>query len=326
MENIEITFDPQVVVGLDVSKRHLDVVVHGRKSFKRFDNTREGIDNLILWLSKKKAEFIVSEATGGLELPALLTMHEAGFLVARVNPRWIKNFGKAQGQYAKTDPLDARIIAAYGITMKPDPWTPYSEDMQSFKDLSSRRRQLIMMRTMEKNRSQQTRNAYVFRQHVQMIDMLTFQIDEVENVLEQMIETREDWARKAEIIKSVPGLSRMSAIGLIADLPELGCCSSKQIAALVGVAPFNHDSGKLKGYRRTGGGRKSIRNILYIVAVGMARGYNPRMQEFYKRMRDSGKPAKVALIAVIRKIVVMLNAMMKNDALWGENKMPVRLI
>lgn len=323
MENIETVFDPQVVIGLDVSKRNLDVVVHGRRSFTRFDNSPKGIDELINWLFKKEAEFIVSEATGGLELPALLTMHEAGFLVARVNPRWIKNFGKAQGQYAKTDPLDARIIAAYGVTMKPDPWKPYSEDMQSFKELASRRRQLITMRTMEKNRSQQTRSAHVFRQHVQMIEMLTFQIDEIENVLEQMIDKREDWSRKSEIIKSVPGLSCMSTIGMIADLPELGHCSSKQIAALVGVAPFNHDSGKLKGYRRTGGGRKSIRNILYIVAVGMARGYNPRMQEFYRRMRDSGKPAKVALIAVIRKVVVMLNAMVKNDTLWGENEEPI---
>lgn len=323
MESIEVKFDPEVVVGLDVSKRHLDVVIHGRRSFRRFDNSSVGIDELIIWLTKKEADFVVSEATGGLELPALLTMHEAGFLVARVNPRWIKNYGKAQGQYAKTDPLDARIIAAYGATMQPNPWTPYDEDMQSFKDLSGRRRQLITMRTMEKNRSQQTRSAHVFRQHVQMIDMLRFQIEEIENVLERMIDTREDWARKAKIIKSVPGLSRMSAIGLIADLPELGTCSSKQIAALVGVAPFNHDSGKLKGYRRTGGGRKSIRNILYIVAVGMARGYNPVMQEFYRRMRDAGKPAKVALIAVIRKIVVMLNAMVKKDTLWEEKRLSV---
>lgn len=149
-----------------------------------------------------------------------------------------------------------------------------------------------------------------------MIDLLCYQIKEIENVLEQMIETREEWSRKSEIIRSVPGLSRMLAVGLIADLPELGTCSSKQIAALVGVASFNHDSGKLKGYRRTGGGRKSIRNILYIVAVGMARGYNPHMQVFYRRMRYAGKPVKVALIAVIRKVVVMLNAMVKNDQLW----------
>ena len=319
MEDISVDFEPKTVVGLDVSKKHLDVVIHGRKSFKRFDNTPEGIGELIDWLSKKEADFVVAEATGGLGLPALLTIHECGIVVSRVNPRWIKNFGKAQGQYAKTDALDARIIAAYGVIMHPKPWTPYDEDMQQFKDLSGRRRQLITMRTMEKNRSQQTRSAHVFRQHMQLIEMLTYQIGEIEIVLEDMIETREDWSRKAEIIKSVPGLSRMSAIGLIADLPELGKCSSKQIAALVGVAPFNHDSGKLKGYRRTGGGRKCIRNILYIVAVGMARGYNPQMQEFYRRMRDAGKPAKVALIAVIRKIVVMLNAMIKNNTLWCES-------
>lgn len=319
MEKTIVAFDPEVVVGLDVSKKHLDVVIHGRRSFRRFENTSEGIGSLINWLVEKEVELIVSEATGGLEIPALLSIHEAGLLVARVNPRWIKNFGKAQGQYAKTDALDARIIAAYGVTMKPKPWTPYDTNMQSFKDLAGRRRQLITMRTMEKNRSQQTRSAHVYRQHMQMIDLLCYQIEEIEDVLEQMIETREDWSRKSEIIRSVPGLSRMSAIGLIADLPELGTCSSKQIAALVGVAPFNHDSGKLKGYRRTGGGRKSIRNTLYIVAVGMARGYNSRMQEFYRRMRDAGKPAKVALIAVIRKVVVMLNAMVKNNTLWRDN-------
>lgn len=311
---------PKVVVGLDVSKRHLDVIIYGRKALRRFENNPEGIDKLLTWLSEKNAEYVVAEATGGLELPALLTLHEAGFLVSRVNPRWIKDYARAQGRYAKTDPLDAQIIASYGVRMRPDIWTPWDKDTQSFKDLAVRRRQLISMRTMEKNRSQQTQCAHVYRQHMQMIETLNYQIDEIQNVLEQMIDSRQDWSRKAKIIKSVPGLSRMSAIGLIADLPELGTCSSKEIAALVGVAPFNHDSGKLKGYRRTGGGRKSIRDILYIVAVGMARGYNPVMERFYKRMRDAGKPAKVALVAVIRKIVVMLNAMIKNDTLWGENK------
>ena len=140
MENTKVAFNPKVVAGLDVSKKHLDFVIHGRKSFRRFENTSDGIGGLIGWLAKKEVEFIVSEATGGLEIPALLTMHEAGFLVARVNPRWIKNFGKAQGQYAKTDALDARIIAAYGVTMKPKPWTPYDTDMQSFKDLAGRGR------------------------------------------------------------------------------------------------------------------------------------------------------------------------------------------
>lgn len=311
---------PKVVVGLDVSKRYLDAVIHGRKALRRFDNNPQGIEKLLTWLTEKAAEYVVAEATGGLELPTLLTLHEAGFLVSRVNPRWIKDYARAQGRYAKTDPLDARIIASYAVTMRPEIWTPWDKDTQSFKDLAVRRRQLISMRTMEKNRSQQTQSAHVYRQHMQMIDTLNYQIEEITKVLERMIDGREDWSRKAEIIKSVPGLSRMSAIGLIADLPELGMCSSKEIAALVGVAPFNHDSGKLKGYRRTGGGRKSIRNVLYIVAVGMARGYNPVMAQFYKRMRDAGKPAKVALIAVIRKIVVMLNAMIKNDTLWGENK------
>jgi len=320
MRNANTAPVPNIVVGLDVSKRHLDVVIHGRRIFRRFNNDPEGINDLLTWLKQKSVEYVVAEATGGLELPALLTVHEAGIMVSRVNPRWIKDYARAQGRYAKTDPLDARIIASYAVTMRPDFWTPWDKDTQTFKDLAVRRRQLISMRTMEKNRSQQTRSAHVYRQHLQMIDMMNYQIEEIEAVLERMIEGREDWSRKAEIIKSVPGLSRMSAIGLIADLPELGACNSKQIAALVGVAPFNHDSGKLKGYRRTGGGRKSIRNILYIVAVGMARGYNPVMERFYKRMRDTGKPAKVALVAVIRKIVVMLNAMMKNDTLWGENK------
>jgi len=320
MSKSNTTPAPNVVVGLDVSKRHLDVVIHGRKSLRRFNNTVDGIENLIAWLNEKAVEYVVAEATGGLELPALLSLHEADFLVSRVNPRWIKDYARAQGRYAKTDPLDARIIASYAVTMRPDYWTPWDKDTQSFKDLAVRRRQLISMRTMEKNRSQQTRSAHVYRQHMQMIDTLNDQIEEIQIALERMIEQREDWSRKAKIIKSVPGLSRMSAIGLIADLPELGTCNSKEIAALVGVAPFNHDSGKLKGYRRTGGGRKSIRNILYIVAVGMARGYNPVMAQFYTRMREAGKPAKVALIAVIRKIVVMLNAMMKNDTLWGENK------
>ena len=320
MKNSNASSVPKVIVGLDVSKRHLDAVIYGRKAFRQFDNNPEGINDLLNWLTEKSVEFVVAEATGGLELPALLTLHEAGFMVSRINPRWIKDYARAQGRYAKTDPLDARIIASYAVTMKPAPWTPWDKDTQTFKDLTVRRRQLITMRTMERNRSQQTKSAHVYRQHIQMMDMMNYQIDEVETVLERMIDEREDWSRKSEIIKSVPGLSRMSAIGLIADLPELGSCSSKQIAALVGVAPFNHDSGKLKGYRRTGGGRGSIRNILYIVAVGMARGYNPVMERFYKRMRDAGKPAKVALVAVIRKIVVMLNAMIKNDTLWGENK------
>lgn len=311
-----ISFAREVFIGIDVSKHHLDVAAGSDGGVSRFANDAIGIVALIDWLAGQRVAMIVAEATGGLELPVLLSLHEAGFQVARINPRWIRDLARARGKSAKTDAIDAVLIADYGRIMHPEPWQPLDEDGWTFKDLCARRRQLIIMLTMEANRSQQCRNAYLARQHNQLISSLKAQLREIEDILARIIARREDYARKARIICSVPGVAKATAVTLIADLPELGALNAKQIAALTGLAPFNRDSGRQIGRRSIFGGRAHVRTMLYMVAIGMARRNNDHFKAFYRRLVDAGKPKKLALVALMRKLVVTLNAMLRSDCEW----------
>ncbi len=310
----------QHTIGIDVAKRHLDVVAHTGTTAQRFANEASGIAKLIDWLGQRRVAMIVAEATGGLELALLISLHDAGYTVARVNPRWIKDFARARGKRAKTDALDAALIAAYGHIMQPQPWQPLDEDGWTFKDLCARRRQLITMVTMETNRSQQCRNAHLARQHRRLIQTLRAQIKETENVLAMLIERSHVNHQKAQIICSVPGVAQTTAVTLIADLPELGHLSTKQIASLTGLAPFNNQSGTAQGTRRIFGGRAHVRKALYMVAVGMAGRNNQHFKRIYQKLVDAGKPKKVALVAIMRKLIVTLNAMIRTNTAWRQSK------
>lgn len=299
-----------------MSKHHLDVALYPDKQTGRFTNSEAGIAELIEWLASYQVDLVAAEATGGLELPLLISIYEAGLSVARLNPRWVKDFARAQGKRAKTDLFDALLIAHYAAVMEPDPWQPLDEDGWTFKDLAARRRQLITMVTMETNRSYRSQNAHVTRQHLRLIAVLKHQVEEIETVLQSMIERTDVYRKKAKLICSVPGLAHTTAATLIAELPELGQLTSKQIASLAGLAPFTQQSGQYAGKARIFAGRNSVRKCLYMVAVGMTRRNNAHFRAFYDRLVEAGKPKKVALIALMRKLIVTLNAMIKHKTAW----------
>lgn len=305
-------------IGIDVSKRQLDVYVHPAGIIKAFPNKEQGFEELAIFLKRFTVARVVAEATGGLEMPVLFALSEHGFTVCRINPRWMKDFSKAWGQIAKTDMLDARIIALYGEKMEPDSFFLPEPHAQALKDILARRRQLLVMITMEGNRLQQARNHYVYDLHYRHLAYLKKQLLEVEVLLDSMIAGNTEWQRKKEIIESVPGVGNACAKSLLADLPELGRLSGKQIAAMVGVAPHNRDSGTKAGYRSISGGREQVRRVLYMAALVAGTKHNPPLNRFYKELVAKGKPKKVALVAVMRKLLVMLNAMVRDNQEWKD--------
>lgn len=224
-------------IGIDVSKRKLDVYMHPQASHASFPNNERGYEQMLLWLSPRKVALVVAEETGGLELPALAALHEAGYKVARVNPRWIKDFSRSAGRAAKTDKLDALQIALYGCSMQPEPYIPLNADGEALKALTARHRQLVDEITMENNRLKQSRHHWVTQLHKQTIRFLEYQLKEVGIMLQAMTDTDAVVARKKKIITSIPGVGEVTAHMLIADLPELGKLSGKQISAL--ISPLN---------------------------------------------------------------------------------------
>jgi transposase len=305
-------------IGIDVSKRKLDVYMHPHASHATFPNSERGYEQMLLWLSPHKVALVVAEATGGLELPALSALHEAGHKVARVNPRWIKDFSRSAGRAAKTDKLDALQIALYGCRMQPEPYIPLNADGEALKALTARHRQLVDEITMENNRLKQSRHHWVTGLHKQTICFLEYQLKEVGIMLQALTDADATVARKKEIITSIPGVGEVTAHMLIADLPELGKLTGKQISALIGVAPFNRDSGTLRGYRSIFGGREAVRKAMYMTALGAATRNNPLLKDFYQKLLEAGKKKKVALVAVMRKLIVIINAMVKNNTIWQQ--------
>jgi transposase len=305
-------------IGMDVSKRHLDVYMHPLGSRGRFPNTQRGYEQLLVWLHPHAVSLVVAEATGGLELSCLKYLHEAGYRVARVNPRWIKDFTRSGGRIAKTDTLDALQIALYGCRMEPEAYVPLDANGEALKALTARHRQLVDEMTMENNRLKQSRHHWVTQLHKETIRFLEYQLKEVDTMLASLTAGNEEACRKKAIITSIPGVGVITAHMLIADLPERGHLGGKQIAALVGVAPFNRDSGTARGYRSIFGGREAVRRALYMTALGAATRNNPILKAFYEKLLATGKKKKVALVAVMRKLIVVLNAMLKNNTTWQQ--------
>lgn len=300
-------------LGIDISKGWFDVFLHPAAVKERFDNTPAGFRKLIRWLGPASVEIVVMEATGGLEGPLFNALQLAHYKVARINPRWIRDFAKATGRSAKTDQQDAQIIALYGATMRPGPSKANDHRAETFKCLCARRRQILHLKTQEINRRQQTQDRVIARMIRQTIAFLDKQLAAIEVLIDTMIQQDADWRRRREIIESIPGFAATTARTLIADLPELGTISNKQAAALVGVAPINRDSGKQQGYRAIGGGRTNVRRVLYMAAMGAATRNNRRLKAIYKRMIQAGKKPKVA---IMRKAIVILNTMIKTDQTW----------
>ena len=304
----------EVWAGVDVAKRHLDVALDGRHEVRRFTNDEAGIARLLRWLRPHAPAAVVVEATGGYERALLSAAEGAGLHAVRVNPRQVRDFARATGQLAKTDAIDARVLAAYGGLLRP-PATLHSDDAQAaLAALTARRRQLREMVGAERNRAQLAQPA-VRRSIEAHIGWLEEELAAVEAELEARVALDPERSGRAALLRSVPGVGPVLTHTVLADLPELGRLGGRQAAALVGVAPLNRDSGMLRGRRTTWGGRAPVRAALYMAALVGTR-FNPVLRAYYQRLLAAGKPKKLALVACMRKLLVVLNAILRDGRPW----------
>jgi len=304
----------KAVVGIDVGKAKLDVAVNGEKPVKEWANDETGRAALREWVASQAPELVVVEASGGYEAAIVSELVEQGQAVAVVNPSRVRAFAKAEGLLAKTDKIDARLIARFGATMKPKAQARREQSQLELNEWVVRRRQLVLMLTAEKNRLETTTPATQERIN-RHLTWLQTEIEDLETQINQAIATDPLWIEKAKQIDSVPGIGPVTTATLLADLPELGQLNRQEIAALVGVAPFNHDSGKHRGKRRIFGGRTSVRSVLYMATLSATR-HNPVIKKFYQHLLAQGKVKKVALTACMRKLLVIVNTMVKSGQVW----------
>lgn len=301
-------------VGIDVAKEHLDFALGATAAPEQIAYTAAALKQLVTRLQALPAVQVIVEATGGLEIPLLTELWAAGIAVARVNPQRVREFAKASGRLAKTDRLDARLLAQFGAALQPAATPLPSEASQTLAALVERRRQVVAMRTMESNRRLSASPTVQARldQHLAWLDA---EIAALEQAISDFIQQNPAWAEKDGILQSVPGVGQITARTLLAEMPELGAIDRKKIAALVGVAPFNHDSGHLRGKRFIQGGRYAVRSVLYMATLSATR-FNPTIRTFYERLLAAGKAKKVAIVACMRKLLTMLNAMLRDKQAW----------
>jgi len=302
-------------VGIDVSKDRLDV--HIRPTGEVFAVARDGagLEQLVGKLRTIAPSLIVLEATGGFETVVAAALAAAGLPLAVVNPRQIRAFAKACGQLAKTDKLDAAVIAHFADAVQPPARGVPDEAARALAELLTRRRQLIGMMTAERNRRRQLTQPRLVRTVDQVLATLQLQLSAIDTDIDTAIRATPAWREKEELLTTAPAIGAKIARTLIADLPELGALTRRRITALVGVAPFNHDSGKRHGKRAIAGGRSSVRAALYMSVLVAIRRKLP-LAATYQRLRAAGKPAKVAIVATMRKLLVILNAIMRDKTAW----------
>jgi transposase len=305
----------QIFVGIDVSKERLDV--HVRPSGEVFAVARdgEGLSALVERLRALSPALIVSEATGGFEQVLAGALGSAGLPVVVVNPRQIRDFARALGRLAKTDRLDAEVIALFAERVQPELRPLPNEQARLLGELVGRRRQVIEMIVAEGNRARQLESRRLKKRIERHRAVLQEELSEIEHELDDTIRGTPIWRESEDLLKSAPGVGNILARTLIADLPELGTLDRKKIAALAGVAPFNRDSGTLRGRRTIWGGRAAIRTTLYMAALAATR-HNPVIASFYRRLLAAGKPKKLALTACMRKLLTILNAMLRDGKPW----------
>lgn len=304
-------------VGIDIGKSMLDACIFEPDVYLQYPNTPQGIRELLKKLSRYNLTRILVEATGGYERNLVEACAEKELPIIIVQPMQIRQFGKAQGIIAKTDKLDSRLIAQFSAIMKPEVRPINSKKVSYIRDLLSRKRQLNEMRTQELNRQHKAPNALAAT-HKRLLKVLDKEIEGVNKLLTKAINEVTEWQRTYEILNSVPGIGDGVTFTLIGELPELGQLSPRKIAALCGLAPFNRDSGIMKGRRRIKGGRAPIRTMLYMAMLSAIQ-CNSVMKKFYKKLVEQGKHKKVALTACMRKMVTILNAMVRDNCEWQAN-------
>lgn len=312
--------DTPCFIGIDVSKSTLDVFIDAPARSLRLANTPAEIATLAQTLRPLAVQRIVIEHTGGYERCVAAELMSAGLAVALINPRQARDFARATGRLAKNDRLDAGLLAEFGRAIRPAAGAPIPEIRAQLDELIGRRRQLVGLRAGEQIRLQQSRARQIRHGAQKLIQLLDRQIEALEQAIAELIKNDEDLNGRFQLLASVPGVGAVAASTLIAELPELGQANRRQIAALVGVAPFDRDSGKWRGRRAIFGGRAAVRSVLYMATVAAAR-CNPAIKPLYQRLRSAGKPAKLALIACLRKLLTILNTMLKMGQPWTP-KMP----
>ena len=305
-------------VGIDVAKRFFDVHILNDNKNLHFEYDDEQIKKFIKILKQIKPELVVMEATGGYERKLASQLQAAGFSVAVVNPRRIRDFAKATGKMAKTDKIDAEIIALFGAMLQPPKKDIVDANTLKMKALVARRNQLIGMRTAENNRMEHADDKIIARSIKTVIKAIEKEIEKVDKQISDHIDQMPELKKNAELLKTVPGIGDVTASMLVVELPELGKANKKQIAALVGVAPMNRDSGLFQGKRMTGGGRRNIRARLFMPTL-VAIKHNPVIRKFYLKLLDQGKAKMTAVVAAMRKLLVIMNTMIKNNQKWCPN-------
>jgi transposase len=304
----------QSAIGIDVSAARLDVFSLPDSQRWSVEHSETGIRALVDRLRAERPEIIVVEATGGLERQVATGLVAAAFAVAVVNARHVRAFARASGRLAKTDALDAEVLALFGLRMQPQVRALRDEEAQALAEQLARRGQLVEIRAGEKTRLHRA-SATVRRNIEKHIAWLDREIKQIDDDIDTTLRNSPAWADKVRLLEGIKGVGPQMLRQLLIELPELGQLDRKRIAALVGVAPLNRDSGKLRGQRRIWGGRKNVRNQLYMTAFVASR-WNPALKTFYERLRANGKPTKVAIVAVARKLLTMLNAMMRDQTAW----------
>ena len=309
--------NPEAFVGIDVAKAWLDVAWLGGETL-RIDYTDEAVTGVVERLRSQRPSLVVVEATGGLETALASALVAAGIAVAVVNPRQVRDYARACGRLAKTDRIDAMILAAFAAAIRPQVRELPDEHTRALSDLLARRRQLIDMRVQEKLRLQRASSVQrtSLREHIAWLDE---RIDRLDVELTHALRSSAAWRDKDDLLKAIPGVGSLTRATMLGLLPELGTLSRRQIAALVGVAPFNRDSGRFKGQRAIRGGRPTVRSALYMAAVSAIR-CNAVIRAFAGRLKATGKPAKVIIVAAMRKLLTLLNAMIRDRLEWSQLK------
>jgi transposase len=305
----------KVYVGIDVSKANIDIAVYLSRKRWSFTNDEKGINKAVSCLKDLTPALVVLEATGGIEAHIAAALGVAGLPVAVVNPRQIRDFAKAMGKLAKTDVLDAQVMAYFAAAVQPTPRPLPDAQSREFAAIMARRRQVVEMLSAETNRLSSSAESVKPRieSHIAWLEQ---ELSNIDLDLKHSVSKSPVWREKDNLLQSVPGVGRIVSATLLAELPELGTLNRKQIAALVGVAPLNRDSGKLRGKRTIWGGRANVRASLYMATL-VATRYNAVIRTFYQRLCEAGKAKKVALTACMRKLLIILNAMLKHCTPWN---------
>jgi len=305
-----------VVVGIDVAKNKVDACIRSLSSGRTFPSTAEGRRQLTSWLRRHKVGKAVMEASGGYERGWAKTLRAAGIDVRVVDPKRVRSFARSAGRLAKNDTIDAEMIAWFAETFDQAPSQAHDAARQKLAQIVNARQGLLDLQTTLQNRDEHSDVQEVHQMHARLLKKIIGEVVRLEAAIAALIKTTKDFTELTEIIESVPGLGKITSAGLIAAMPELGQVSNKIAAALLGVAPYDDDSGKRRGERQIKGGRRRVRNLFYMACLGAATRHNPVLKAFYRRLLANGKEPKVALVACMRKLIVILNTMIARHQKW----------